>query len=88
MKPGPPHLAHPQSRKTLELAAASFTRIIAMWRDIAAGAQTTGRAERRARAERKIEECESELARVDVLLARLDEGLGPAPDERRRKRRK
>ena len=59
-----------------------------MWRDIAAGAQTTGRAGRQARAEQKIRECESELARVTILLARLDEGLGPAPDERRRKRRK
>ncbi len=59
-----------------------------MWRDIAAGAKLAGRVERRARAEQKIEECESGLARVAVLLAKLDEGLGPAPDERRRKRRK
>ena len=74
MKPGPPHVSHPKSRRSLELAVASYERLAVTWREIAASAEQSGNEERRERAEAKISECETELARLSALLLDLDRG--------------
>jgi hypothetical protein len=68
VKPGPPHVPHAQSRQSLQLAIASWERILSTWREIAAQAET-GNIKRLAGAEQKIAECEAELARLRGLLS-------------------
>ena len=73
VKPGSPYVPHAPSRSSLELSIRSWELMAATWTQIARQAQ----GDRRAKAEAKLVECESELSRLRRLINDLDSGAWP-----------
>jgi hypothetical protein len=60
------------TRLALEQALGSWVRLRGAWQSVLDRAQAVDNWERMALAESKLEECESQIARIKTLLARPD----------------